>query len=183
MTLRKHDSSDTGEEDSLHPYSKHRKKRHLRKHPNKHHEGDRKRWRDAVTERERKRYEGVWAANKGILCTLCFDEEERLKDPGSFQGNLEEQQQAREHAFLEMDQEVSNLVVRDLWSRSRLPALELEMVWNLVDNTGVGRLTKEEFVVGMWLVDQRLKGRKLPVRVSPTVWASVRSLQGIKIRK
>ncbi|GAB1742380.1 hypothetical protein NU219Hw_g7930t1 [Hortaea werneckii] len=183
MTLRKHDSSDTGEEDSLHPYSKHRKKRHLRKHPNKHHEGDRKRWRDAVTERERKRYEGVWAANKGILCTLCFDEEERLKDPESFNGNLEEQQQVRESASLEMDQEVSSLVVRDLWSRSRLPASELEMVWNLVDNTGVGRLSKEEFVVGMWLVDQRLKGRKLPVRVSPTVWASVRSLQGIKIRK
>ncbi|RMY78526.1 hypothetical protein D0863_00598 [Hortaea werneckii] len=183
MTLRKHDSSDTGEEDSLHPYSKHRKKRHLRKHPNKHHEGDRKRWRDAVTERERKRYEGVWAANKGILCTLCLDEEERLKDPGSFHDNLEEQQQARESAFLEMDQEVSSLVVRDIWSRSRLPTSELEMVWELVDNTGVGRLSKEEFVVGMWLVDQRLKGRKLPVRVSPTVWASVRSLQGIKIRK
>ncbi|KAI7278970.1 hypothetical protein KC345_g5635 [Hortaea werneckii] len=183
MTLRKHDSSDTGEEDSLHPYSKHRKKRHLRKHPNKHHEGDRKRWRDAVTERERKRYEGVWAANKGILCTLCLDEEERLKDPRSFHDNLEEQQQARESAFSEMDQEVSSLVVRDIWSRSRLPASELEMVWELVDNTGVGRLSKEEFVVGMWLVDQRLKGRKLPVRVSPTVWASVRSLQGIKIRK
>ncbi|KAI7547666.1 hypothetical protein KC331_g4878 [Hortaea werneckii] len=67
------------------------------------------------------------------------DEEERLNDPGSFQGNLEEQQQARENAFLEMDQEVSSLVVRDLWSRSRLPASELEMVWDLVDNTGVGR--------------------------------------------
>jgi len=39
-----------------------KKKAHLmKKHPNKHHEGDRKRWRDEITERERKRYEAVWA--------------------------------------------------------------------------------------------------------------------------
>jgi len=37
----------------------------MKKHPHKHHEGDRKRWRDEITARERKRYEAVWASNKG----------------------------------------------------------------------------------------------------------------------
>lgn len=44
-------------------------------------------------------------------------------------------------------------------------------------------LGKEEFVVGLWLIDQRLKGRKLPVKVSETVWTSVKGLQGIKVKK
>lgn len=37
--------------------------------------------------------------------------------------------------------------------------------------------------MGLWLIDQRLKGRKLPVKVSETVWASVKGLQGIKVKK
>jgi len=153
LTLRKDDSasSDTGS-DEHHPYGKHRKKRMVRKHPNKHHEGDRKRWRDAVTERERKRYEGVWAANRGLFLEEAPDD-------------------------------VVNFIVRDIWLRSRLPEHELEDVWDLVEDSFPGRLCKEEFVVGLWLIDQRLKGRKLPTKVSPTVWASVRGLQGIKVKK
>lgn len=122
--------------------------------------GDRKRWRDAVTERERKRYEALFASNRGLLLPQ------------------------------NMPNEVSNIVVRDLWSRSRLPLMELEAVWNLAIASGPEpprlpktSLCKEEFVVGLWLIDQRLKGRKLPVKVSDTVWASVRGLQGIKIKK
>lgn len=76
--------------------------------------------------------------------------------------------------------QVSNLVVKDLWSRSRLPANVLEEVWELVDQQGVGRLTKDQFVVGMWFVDQRLKGRKLPIKVSHSVWASARGMYGLK---
>lgn len=157
----------------LHPYGKHKKKRLVRKHPNKHHEGDRKRWRDAVTERERKRYEGLWAANKGLHCSLSRDEEITFRKIPS------QRIQAQE---LLQDQ-ISNIVAKDIWTRSRLPDSTLEMVWDLVDNDNVGRLGREEFVVGMWLIDQRLRGRKLPVKVSESVWASVRSLQGIKIRK
>lgn len=174
-TLRKQESDGSGAEAELHPYGKHRKKRLVRKHPNKHHEGDRKRWRDAVTERERKRYEGVWAANKGIHCTLTSAEQERI--------SVEPDAEVAQAAQAAISDQVSNIVVRDIWSRSRLSAHALEMVWDLVDNQGVGRLGKVEFVVGMWLVDQRLKGRKLPVKVSESVWASVRSVQGIKIRK
>jgi hypothetical protein len=127
----------------------------MKKHPHKHHEGDRKRWRDEITERERKRYEAVWASNKGLYTSPSFDG-----------GN-----------------EVCNIVVRDIWNRSRLPPEVLEEVYALVDRKGEGALGKEEFVVGLWLVDQRLKGRKLPIRVSESVWRSVGILGGIKVKK
>lgn len=175
-TLRKAESDDdTDDDDLLHPYGKHKKKRHLRKHPNKHNEGARKRWRDAVTERERKRYEGVWAANKGLHCSFTRSEHVLIKksptseEARSLQAGINDQ--------------VSNLVVRDIWGRSRLPDATLETVWDLVDNDAVGRLSRDEFVVGMFLIDVCLKGRKLPNKVSESVWASVRGLQGIKIKK
>lgn len=129
----------------------------MKKHPNKHHEGDRKRWRDTVSEAERKRYEGVWAANKDVL-----------HPPGRAGAPLNT---------------VLDIVVRDIWRRSRLPDDVLGEIWNLVITTGQWVLGKEEFVVGMWLIDQRLKGRKLPVRVSESVWGSVRVLSGIKVPK
>lgn len=125
----------------------------LNKHPNKHNEGNRKHWRDEIGERERKRYEGVWAANKGVLV------------PSESSG---------------FNSAVLDLVVRDIWRRSRLPDEVLAEVWNLVDTNHVGMLSKEEFVVGMWLIDQRLKGRKLPVKVSDSVWFSVKRLSGLK---
>lgn len=175
-TMRKRDSSsddEDGEVDKRHPYMKHKGKRIVRKHPNKHHEGDRKRWRDAVTERERKRYEGLWAANKGMHVSFTHAEHKILSS---------HRHTHLQDAEVELGEQVSNIIVRDIWSRSKLPEQALEAVWDLVDEREVGRLNKEEFVVGMWLVDQKLKGRKLPVKVSGSVWASVRGLQGIKIR-
>jgi hypothetical protein len=130
------------------------KKNLMKKHPNKHHEGDRKRWRDEITERERKRYEAVWASNKGLFSAGEVDEFS-----------------------------VCSLVVRDIYSRSRLHLEVLEEVYALVDKQQNGRLEKEEFVVGLWLIDQRLKGRKLPIRVSDSVWRSVGSMNGIMVRK
>lgn len=135
----------------------------VRKHPNKHHEGQRKRWRDQITERERKRYEGVWAANKGVLLPASAARSNSTGDD--------------EDPSLD----VLNLVVREIWMRSRLPDHVLEEVWALVDGREVGRLTRIEFVVGLWLIDQRLKGRKLPTRVSDSVWTSARGL-GIKVK-
>jgi len=139
----------------------------LTRHPNMHHEGDRKRWRDRVTERERRRYEGVWAANKGLLLNL--DPEYRDSITGYAKDGTP------------MSDLVCNVVVRDVWERSRLPRDVLEEVWDLVARPGVKALNREEFVVGLWLIDQRLKGRKLPIRVSPSVWASVKYPQGVKI--
>lgn len=152
-----------------------RGRRHWRRHPNMHHEGDRKRWRDRVTERERKRYEGVWAANRGLLVDLDLA---ILEDSGTEQTK---QPGARKTSVSPADL-VVNVVVRDIWERSRLPKDVLEEVWDLVAPPGVKALNREEFVVGLWLIDQRLKGRKLPIKVSPSVWQSVRHPQGVKIR-
>ncbi|KAF1962254.1 hypothetical protein CC80DRAFT_462245 [Byssothecium circinans] len=163
-TMRKEPSS-SSEEDQSDRYK--RKGTRImglgRKHPNKHHEGTRKRWRDQITERERKRYEGVWAANKGL-----FIQNVSSRSPSHALGE-------------DPSLDVLNLVTKEIWMRSRLPEHELEEVWDLVDGRGVGRLRREEFVVGMWLVDQRLKGRKIPAKVSESVWASVRGA-GVKIK-
>ncbi|EXJ84176.1 hypothetical protein A1O3_04843 [Capronia epimyces CBS 606.96] len=150
-----------------------RGRRHWRRHPNMHHEGDRKRWRDRVTERERKRYEGVWAANRGLLNDIDL----AILEPEPEQP----EQVATKNAGPPGDL-VANVVVRDIWERSRLPKDVLEEVWDLVARPGAKALNREEFVVGLWLIDQRLKGRKLPIRVSPSVWQSVRHPQGVKIR-
>ncbi|KAI9683149.1 MAG: Increased rDNA silencing protein [Trizodia sp. TS-e1964] len=160
QTMRKIKSEDDDDDASM---QKRGRKKILRTHPNKHHEGDRNRWRDEITERERKRYEGVWAANKG-LHPIIF--------PGQPPSS------ALSPANL-----VSNLVTRDIWSRSRLSDSVLEEVWDLVNQTLPGSLTREEFVVGLWLIDQRLKGRKLPIRVSDSVWGSVRGPGGVRMPK
>jgi Cytoskeletal-regulatory complex EF hand len=119
-----------------------------------------------VTEKERKRYEGVWASNKGFFIP-----------PG--RGNLRGPNRAEN--WPPPSECVLNLVVRDVWSRSRLPPAVLGQVWDLVDHRQIGLLTKEEFVVGMWLIDQQLKGHKLPVKVPESVWDSVRYVTGIKL--
>ncbi|KAF1945940.1 hypothetical protein EJ02DRAFT_368292 [Clathrospora elynae] len=164
MTMRKEPSSSENEDE----VKKYKKKGTRimgikgRKHPNKHHEGTRKRWRDQITEPERKRYEGVWAANKGLH--MPSPSSPTRASPGD-DGSLD----------------VLNLVVKDIWTRSRLPTHVLEEVWDLVDGRGFGRLSRYEFVVGLWLIDQRLKGRKLPVKVSDSVWQSARGV-GIKVK-
>lgn len=144
LTMREPLKSD--DEDDFRKHRSHR----VRKHPNKHHEGDRKRYRNQVTERERKRYEGVWAANKGLL-------------------------------DVKPSTAIINIVVRDIWKRSRLPDDVLGEVWDLVDTQGNGKLERDEFVVGMFLIDQRLKGNKLPFKVSDSIWSSVRRLSGINV--
>ncbi|OJJ50948.1 hypothetical protein ASPZODRAFT_126923 [Penicilliopsis zonata CBS 506.65] len=153
-TLREPPSSSDDEDSNPNQ----RRTRLIRKHPHKHHEGDRRRYRSEITERERKRYEGVWAANKGLF---VYD------DVPFYPAN----------ASSEM---VLNLVVRDIWSRSRLPPFILEQIWDLVDQSGIGLLSREEFVVGMWLIDQRLKGHKLPSKVPESVWEGVRHIPGLK---
>ncbi|KAI1344105.1 hypothetical protein F5Y15DRAFT_102744 [Xylariaceae sp. FL0016] len=156
QTLRKQAKSD---DEEARARSRHRKKPLGKLGQGKkhfHHEGARKRWREQITLRERKRYEGVWASNRGLLLS----------------GG-------------QMDQMVANVVVRDVWARSRLPFDELAEVWNLVDNQGLGVLDQTEFVVGMWLIDQRLRGRKIPRKVSESVWGSAKglSVKGPKFKK
>ncbi|KAL7626345.1 Increased rDNA silencing protein [Parahypoxylon ruwenzoriense] len=136
-----------------------------------HHEGARKRWREEITLRERKRYEGVWASNRGLLL-LPVSLPPEQSDPISHKWEKEQEQ--------ELSQVVANVVVRDIWARSRLPPDELAEVWDLVDGRGKGYLDKTEFVIGMWLIDQRLRGRKIPRKVSESVWGSA-SARGVRV--
>ncbi|KAF3908664.1 hypothetical protein AA313_de0206062 [Arthrobotrys entomopaga] len=132
-----------------------------KKHPNKHNEGARKRWREFVTEKERKRYEGLWAANRGLYLTeKMFD---GIPDAKGRKLHLEA---------------VCAVVVKDLWSRSRLPLDILEQIWDLVDRGPRPKfwLTRDEFIMGLWLIDQSLKGRKLPGKVQDGTWESVRRM-------
>jgi hypothetical protein len=167
--MRKPSGKPSDDEDDKDKRARH--KHLLKKHPNKHNEGDRKRWRDAVTERERKRYEGVWAANKGLYTAPA----DRCQNAAAEAASPEMK------AYPEKDL-MSNLVVGPIWRRSRLGKEILAQIWDLVDRRMDGCLTREEFVVGMWLVDQRLKGRKLPVKVGASVWESVRSMGGVKVK-
>jgi hypothetical protein len=177
-------------------------KRHMlgmKKHPNKHHEGDRKRWRDMVTERERKRYEAVWASNRGLL--LPADPVQSQLSGSSEMSMASYQLKSQQKAFasttslqgasaygadqpsMRRSDRVHAFIVRDIYSRSRLPVDTLSEVWDLVDRKGDGTLSKEEFVAGLWLIDQRLKGRKLPVRVGDGVWESLGALSGVRIKE
>ncbi|KAK9433860.1 hypothetical protein V1505DRAFT_319589 [Lipomyces doorenjongii] len=105
-----------------------------------------------ISENERKRYGALWAANKGTLLPS------------------------------EMSDCVHNLVVRKIWERSRLNRDMLEKIWDLVSREKQGYLTQEEFLVGTWVVDQCLYGRKLPLQLSPEVWSGIGRL-GIRIGK
>ncbi|KAL4887462.1 hypothetical protein BJY04DRAFT_175997 [Aspergillus karnatakaensis] len=167
-TLRTQAKSD-GEDESR--YRRQHRNRIINKHPHKHQEGDRRRWRSEVTEKERKRYEGVWAANKGLL--IPTNQVFTRRAPAQ-----EVPPDMYPPAALEM---VVNLVVQDIWSRSRLPAHVLEQIWDLVDRQKIGLLTRPEFVVGMWLIDQQLRGHKLPAEVPDSVWASVVRVPGISL--
>ncbi|KAL9942061.1 Increased rDNA silencing protein [Verticillium nonalfalfae] len=140
-----------------------RKKKHHGSHSNKkhfHHEGARRRWREEITPRERKRYEALWASNRGLLHDKM--------PPGP-----------RAAAAADL---VLNVVVREIWRRSRLPDDELGEVWDLVVGQSAGALPpgmlgKQEFVVGTWVVDQRLKGRKIPAKVGASVWDSAKGVR------
>jgi hypothetical protein len=121
--------------------------------------GEGRKWHEEISEEEFKRYAGLWASNRGFLFT------------------------ARERALTKdnLDEEVHNFITRELWRRSRLPDKLLREIWDLVDDRKLPRLTKASFVVGMWLIDQRLKGRKMPVKVGTTVWESVHRLEGVGV--
>lgn len=172
-TLRQPQSL-SDDEDARRPH--HRKGLNRKKHA--HHEGSRRRWREEITEREKKRYEAVWASNRGLhLVPPAVPCPDHPRD----HNRTPQPRDERSEALSEL---VANVVVRDLWSRSRLPTPELAEVWDLVYGHGRGdavaahgALDKQEFVVGMWLIDQRLRGRKIPPRVSESVWDSAKGLR------
>ncbi|KAH8178621.1 cytoskeletal-regulatory complex EF hand domain-containing protein [Sarocladium implicatum] len=159
-TMRKPTSAEL-EEPDRHKSHKHK----LSRGKHAHHEGSRKKWRDQVTPRERKRYEAVWASNRGALLPPTTSAGANLTTCGKHRDTTDV---------------VVSVIVRELWRRSRLPEDELAEVWDLVDRDKSGWLGRQEFVVGMWLIDQRLKGRKIPRKVSDSVWGSANGVTVIK---
>ncbi|ESW99785.1 hypothetical protein KL918_001279 [Ogataea parapolymorpha] len=154
---------------------KHTKKGFNEAKPWKHHNDA-----NYVTEEEKKRYEGVWAANKG---SYVDDREESI--------------------VADAGQRIHGLVVRELWRRSRLSDETLERIWDLLiehrkkeyfarqqdqdeqhDDLEFddGTLTKEEFILGTWLVDQCLYGRKLPPTIHDELWNSVETRASVIVK-
>ncbi|KAL2111574.1 hypothetical protein VUR80DRAFT_9784 [Thermomyces stellatus] len=142
-----------------HEHDEEKRHRHRLRHRHGHKKG--KRRDERISEKQRRRYEALWASNKGLLV------DEHLASGAAAEGG-------------DKANYVVNVVVRELWRRSRLPDDELEEVWALVDVEGRGMLGRREFVVGTWLVDQRLKGRKIPSRVGEGVWDSA---NGVVVRR
>ena len=171
------------DEDARRP---HHKKGLINSKKHTHHEGSRRRWREEITERERKRYEALWASNRGLfLVPACLDPDHNPKtQPHTHRGGGGGGAPAvRDRSHEELSEHVASVVVRDIWSRSRLPGAELAEVWDLVYGLGQeggprvrAALSKSEFVVGTWLIDQRLRGRKIPPRVGDSVWSSAKGL-------
>ncbi|ODV75212.1 EF-hand, partial [Cyberlindnera jadinii NRRL Y-1542] len=143
--------------------------------PWKHHSD---RW--TITDQERKRYEGVWVTNRGSYMDMVDPStlNSELDVPGALNTALKATMLPNESSGSDaLGPQLSNLmlnvVAREIWQRSKLPNDLLRQVWDLVDTRHDGTLDRTSFIVGMWLVDQCLYGRKLPKAVNDEVWNSV----------
>ncbi|KAL3234456.1 Increased rDNA silencing protein 4 [Nakaseomyces bracarensis] len=137
-----------------------------------------------ITEPERKRYEAMWVSNRYLYLNLLpwwpkdeveneVDEVDSSITAPSAPCDSEEDEVTKLLLSLPNDGLMLNLVAKDIWERSNLPNDLLRQIYNMVDTRKDGTLNRESFLVGMWLVDQCLYGRKLPQEVDPKVWASV----------
>ncbi|CCK68633.1 Tax4p KNAG_0B01910 [Huiozyma naganishii CBS 8797] len=122
-----------------------------------------------IDEQDRKRYEGVWVSNRFSYLNLLpwWPSSSKDDETGISTENAE--------YVLNLPQDglILNLVVKDLWDRSNLPKDILMQIYKLIDTRKDGTLDRKSFIVGMWLVDQCLYGRKLPEVVPDIVWDSV----------
>ena len=168
-TLRHHQESP--EIDTNH-HKRGRLPQRLKKGKHAHHEGSRKKWREEITERERKRYEAVWQSNRGLHVSETLPPPRPSASPSPSRARRSPTGVSNR----DPSEYVISIVVREVWKRSRLPDDELAEVWDLVDREKRGLLHKQEFVVGMWLIDQRLKGRKIPHKVTDSVWGSANGM-------
>ncbi|RIA85644.1 hypothetical protein C1645_364738 [Glomus cerebriforme] len=57
---------------------------------------------------------------------------------------------------------IDGAVVKAIYLRSRLDNKTLFKIWNHLDTDEDGRLSKNEFCAGMFLIDERLKGHPVP---------------------
>lgn len=114
-----------------------------------------------VTPQERKRYEGMWVSNRCLYLELLPWWDSIMTGKSAPSVPLPE------------DGLMLNIVVKDIWVRSNLPSDLLFQIYDKVDTRQDGTLDRKSFIVGMWLVDQCLYGRKLPRELNQQVWDSV----------
>ncbi|CAI4564809.1 AVB_G0029380.mRNA.1.CDS.1 [Saccharomyces cerevisiae] len=117
-----------------------------------------------ITEQERKRYESMWVSNRYSYLRLL---------PWWPSLANEDDESHLQPLNLPQDGLMLNLVVKDIWYRSNLPRDLLVQIYNMVDTRKDGTLDRKSFIVGMWLVDQCLYGRKLTNELDQRVWNSV----------
>ena len=183
---------DSSDDDDAERNKRTQRRHKIRPGRHAHHEGSRKKWRDEIRPRERKRYEAIWASNRGMLLSSPSPSASPSPQPSIASSSIRAGREGTPQppvvvlnknrtGGLNYADCVANVVVRDIWRRSRLPEDELAEVWALVDREQKGILTRQEFVVGMWLIDQRLKGRKIPTKVTESVWGSA-SGNGLTVR-
>lgn len=113
-----------------------------------------------LTLQERKRYEAMWVSNRYLYLSLLPWWSRMIDGENVEVINLPD------------DGLMLNLVVLDIWTRSNLPTGLLKQIYHAVDTRDDGTLDRTSFIVGMWLVDQCLYGRKLPKKVDQIVWDS-----------
>lgn len=106
-----------------------------------------------TTAAERKRYSTMWNANCDRYLELL---------PSDVAASAQIPPASR----------MLGLVVAAIWSRSNLPKELLSNIYTMVDKHRDGTLDKQSFVVGMWLIDQSLYGRKLPSELPQELWNS-----------
>ncbi|KAF9426186.1 Epidermal growth factor receptor substrate 15 [Podila epigama] len=63
--------------------------------------------------------------------------------------------------------------VHEIYIRSRLDSRTLAQIWELVDIDNTGKLTKAQFCMGLYLIDERLASGTIPLEVSDELWVSV----------
>ncbi|KAF9127187.1 Increased rDNA silencing protein [Mortierella sp. 14UC] len=63
--------------------------------------------------------------------------------------------------------------VHAIYVRSRLDSPTLAQIWDLVDVDNAGRLSKAQFCMGLYLIDERLGTGLIPLEVSDELWVSV----------
>ncbi|KAG0196736.1 Increased rDNA silencing protein [Mortierella sp. GBA30] len=63
--------------------------------------------------------------------------------------------------------------VHAVYVRSRLESRMLAQIWDLVDVDNAGRLSRAQFCMGLYLIDERLSSGLIPLEVSDELWVSV----------
>lgn len=139
-----------------------------------------------ITTEEKKRYEAIWVSNKNRYLEMLpwYGNKQEKNDLESDINcmslvssglNMDKEIEDSVHANKDDCEEdlMVNFVAYEIYNRSNLPPKVLKKIYDLIDVRQDGALNKQSFIVGMWLIDQCLYGKKLPDKVPDLVWTSV----------